>query len=117
MKRKTKLKIALFGLIVIPLSVMLIQGLMENQTAKEGNKVSVDYWLTVDGKQIDTSEGRGEFEFTVGAGQVIPGFDKTVTGMSVGEEKTVELSGKDAYTAGPLAGKTLTFKIILRDIA
>jgi len=36
--------------------------------------------------------------------------------MKVGEEKTVSLSGNDAYTAGPLAGKVLNFKVILREI-
>ena len=83
---------------------------------KDGDTVKVDYWLTVDGEQIDTSEGRGPFEFTVGAGQVIPGFDKAVTGMAVGETKEVKLSGEDAYTAGPLAGKVLNFKLTLLEI-
>jgi FKBP-type peptidyl-prolyl cis-trans isomerase (trigger factor) len=36
--------------------------------------------------------------------------------MKVGEEKIVVLTGNDAYTQGPLAGKDLTFKIILREI-
>ncbi len=89
---------------------------MADKVAKSGDTVAVDYWLTVEGKQIDTSEGRGLFEFKLGSGAVIPGFDNAVTGMSVGEEKTVTLSGKDAYEQGPLAGKTLSFKIILREI-
>ena len=90
---------------------------MGEQIAKTGDTVKVDYWLEVEGEQIDTSEGRGLFEFTIGAKEVIPGFDKAVTGMKVGEEKTVELSGTDAYTAGPLAGKVLNFRVILREIA
>ncbi len=96
--------------------VFAINLFMADKVASQGDTVAVDYWLTVDGNQIDTSEGRGVFEFTLGAGQVIPGFDKTVTGMKVGEEKTVSLSGNDAYTAGPLAGKVLNFKVILREI-
>jgi FKBP-type peptidyl-prolyl cis-trans isomerase (trigger factor) len=84
---------------------------------ENGDTVKVDYWLTVDGEQIDTSEGRGPFEFTVGAGQVIPGFDKTVMGMKVGETKEATLTGTDAYTAGPLAGKTLNFKITILSIS
>jgi FKBP-type peptidyl-prolyl cis-trans isomerase (trigger factor) len=79
----------------------------------DGNIVSVDYWLTVDGEQIDTSEGRGAFQFTVGAGEVIPGFDKAVKNLAVGETKDVVLTGNDAYTNGPLAGKELHFKIKL----
>ena len=85
-------------------------------SVKDGDTIKVDYWLTVDGEQIDTSEGRGPFEFTVGTGAVIPGFDKAVLGMKVGETKEITLSGKDAYTAGSLAGKTLHFKITVLEI-
>ena len=98
------------------LVAFLLVTLLNSSVAKQGDTVAVDYWLTADGKQIDTSEGRGVFEFTLGNGDVIPGFDKAVTGMKVGEEKTVVLTGNDAYTQGPLAGKDLTFKIILREI-
>ncbi len=112
--KKNEFKKIIFYLIV---SFIILFGLNNSMAQVEsGNTIAVDYWLTVEGKQIDTSEGRGLFEFTVGAGQVIPGFDKAVIGMNVGDEKTVELSGDDAYTAGPLAGKVLNFKIILREI-
>ena len=107
---------ALVGLVVLSLGFVYVQGDNMAKVAETGNRVAVDYWLTADGEQIDTSEGRGLFEFNLGAGEVIPGFDKAVTGMAVGEEKTVELSGADAYTSGPLAGKVLTFRIILRNI-
>ncbi len=103
-------------LILMILVAFLLVTLLNSSMAKQGDTVAVDYWLTADGKQIDTSEGRGVFEFTLGNGDVIPGFDKAVTGMKVGEEKTVVLTGNDAYTQGPLAGKDLTFKIILREI-
>ncbi len=88
----------------------------EIMSVKNGDTIEVDYWLTVEGKQIDTSEGRGPFEFTVGAGQVIPGFDKAAMGMEVGETKEVILEGEDAYMAGPLAGKILNFKMTLLKI-
>lgn len=98
------------------LLVSFLKNPMVDKVAKSGDTVAVDYWLTSEGEQIDTSEGRGVFEFALGSGAVIPGFDKAVTGMKEGEEKTVTLTGKDAYTTGPLAGKTLEFKIILREI-
>ncbi len=112
MKNKYKLALAT----VIAISFVFFGLSMVEKVAKQGDTVSVDYWLEVDGEQIDTSEGRGVFEFTLGAGKVIPGFDRTVTGMAIGEEKTVELSGTDAYMQGPLAGKILKFRVILRDI-
>ena len=114
--------IAILGIFAV---VFLVSGCMDGgsitggaiianeDVVKSGDVVQVDYWLTVDGKQIDTSEGRGPFEFSVDTGQVIPGFDKAVTGMKVGETKEVVLSGNDAYTSGPLAGKELNFKVTL----
>ncbi len=96
--------------------VFAINLFMADKVASQGDTVAVDYWLTVDGNQIDTSEGRGVFEFTLGAGQVIPGFDKTVYGMKVGEEESGTLSGNDAYTAGPLAGKGLDVIGMFREI-
>ena len=104
-----------FGLMA---AVLLVSGCLggEDMVVKSGDTVKVDYWLTVDGEQIDTSEGRGPFEFTVDSGQVIPGFDKAALGMAIGETKEVVLEGEDAYTAGPLAGKVLNFKIIILEI-
>ena len=113
-KKKT-LKLVGF-LSIIALSLFVLNGYMEDKVANQGDTVKVDYWLEVEGEQIDTSEGRGLFEFKLGAGQVIPGFDNAVTGMKVGEEKSIELSGADAYTQGPLAGKTLKFRLILRAV-
>lgn len=56
------------------------------------------------------------FSFVAGKGQVIKGFDKAVIGMKVGEEKTVTIPTEEGYSIGPLAGKILIFKIIVRDV-
>lgn len=66
--------------------------------AKAGDTVRIHYTGTLsDGSKFDSSEGRDPLEFTLGSGQVIPGFDKAVTGMTVGEEQTVEIPADDAY--------------------
>ena len=66
--------------------------------AKSGDTVRIHYTGTLsDGSVFDSSEGRDPLEFTVGSGQVIPGFDKAVDGMQVGEQKTVEIACADAY--------------------
>ncbi len=58
------------------------------------------------------------FEFTLGMGKVIAGFDKAVTGMKIGETKTVKIPPEEAYgNQGPLAGKTLNFEIKLVSIS
>lgn len=50
-----------------------------------------------DGTQFDSSVGREPLEFTVGAGQMIRGFDSGVLGMTVGEKKTIEIAPLDGY--------------------
>ncbi len=65
--------------------------------AQPGDKVQVHYTGKTEDEVFDTSEGRDPLEFTVGEGQVIPGFDDAVTGMEVGDSKTVTLPPEDAY--------------------
>lgn len=66
--------------------------------AKQGDTVKVHYTGKLDdGTVFDSSEGRDPLEFTVGSGQVIPGFDTGVTGMSAGESKTVKIPSVEAY--------------------
>ncbi len=144
--------------------------------AKSGDFVRVDYVLTVNGTVFDTSlrdvalrnnlSLGHSFEplgFTIGSGQVIPGFDVAATGMHIGEEKNFSIPPVDAYGEvdsskkilmaigavpvgtrlgdnvrlangqtgkvilinerdvlvdfnHPLAGKTLNFRIIMREI-
>lgn len=65
----------------------------------KGNTIKVHYEGTLDdGTVFDSSFTRGEpLEFTVGAGQLIAGFDEAVIGMSVNEEKTIHLEAAEAY--------------------
>ena len=66
--------------------------------AAKGNTVQVEYTGKLkDGSVFDSSVGREPLEFTVGAGQMIPGFDRAVLGMKVGESKTVTIPAADAY--------------------
>jgi peptidylprolyl isomerase len=66
--------------------------------AKDGNTVQIHYKGTLeDGTVFDTSRGRQPMEFTLGAGDVIVGFDKAVNGMRVGEVKTVTIPAAEAY--------------------
>lgn len=66
--------------------------------AKSGDTVRIHYTGTLDdGSTFDSSVGRDPLEFTLGSGQVIPGFDKAVTGMGIGDKKTVDIPPEDAY--------------------
>ncbi|MAQ92247.1 MAG: peptidylprolyl isomerase [Rhodothermaceae bacterium] len=69
-------------------------------TAQPGDVVSVHYAGRLDdGTPFDSSEGRAPLSFTLGAGQVVAGFDEAVTGMSVDEQKTVRMEPEAAYGA------------------
>jgi peptidylprolyl isomerase len=65
---------------------------------KEGDVVKVHYTgKMVNGEQFDSSIGREPLEFTVGAGQMIKGFDAAMPGMSLGEKKTINIAPEDGY--------------------
>jgi peptidylprolyl isomerase len=66
--------------------------------AETGNTVKVHYTGRLnDDTQFDSSAGRDPLEFTLGTGQVIPGFEEAVTGMGLGDSKTVTIPAEQAY--------------------
>jgi peptidylprolyl isomerase len=68
------------------------------EKAQQGDTVAVHYTGKLDSGEIfDSSEGRDPLEFTVGSGQVIPGFDQAVDGLEIGESREVRIEPDDAY--------------------
>jgi len=68
------------------------------QQVKKGDTVKVHYHgKLTNGTTFDSSEGREPLEFEVGGGMVIPGFDDGVTGMAIGEKKTIHIPADQAY--------------------
>lgn len=66
--------------------------------AKKGDEVKVKYTgRLADGTVFDSSEGRPPLEVVLGSGHVIQGFDEALTGMVVGEKKTVVIPVEKAY--------------------
>ena len=69
--------------------------------AQAGDNVKVHYKGTLpDGQLFDSSEGREPLAFQLGSGQVIKGFDDGITGMEIGEKKTIHIPNEHAY--GPV---------------
>jgi len=67
-------------------------------SAKTNDTVRIHYTGTLtDGTVFDSSNDREPFEFIIGQGMVIPGFENAVIGMSEGDEKTVSIPAEDAY--------------------
>lgn len=65
---------------------------------KSGDVVKVHYTgKLTSGEQFDSSAGREPLEFTVGAGQMIKGFDAALPGMVKGDKKTINIPAEDGY--------------------
>ncbi len=94
----------------------------KGEMAKVGDTVTVDYVGTLtDGTKFDSSIDRHQpFSFTLGAGQVIKGWDLGVVGMKIGEERKLTIPSDLAYGdagVGPIPGKaTLVFDVTLLKI-
>ncbi|CAN5728070.1 FKBP-type peptidyl-prolyl cis-trans isomerase [soil metagenome] len=97
----------------------------DGDEAASGQKVTVNYvgvaWSS--GEQFDASWDRGEpFEFRLGAGEVISGWDRGVAGMKVGGRRTLTIPpklGYGAHGAGGVirGGETLIFTVDLLDVS
>jgi len=62
-----------------------------------GSQVKMEYTLTVDGKEVDSSKGLGPMPFEFGKNMIVPGLEKAMAGMQAGEEKLVSVSPENAY--------------------
>jgi peptidylprolyl isomerase len=65
---------------------------------KNGDVVRVHYTARLsDGTEFDSTASRGPLELEIGAGQVLPGLDRRIDGMTVGELSTVTVPAEEAY--------------------
>ena len=101
---KSKLEVNVFRLSHMIIAVIVILGAVltgcnsTDGVAKNGDTVQVNYTgKLTNGSVFDSSIGRDPLEFTLGNDEMIPGFEKAVLGMKVGEKKTVTIPSDEAY--------------------
>jgi FKBP-type peptidyl-prolyl cis-trans isomerase len=94
----------------------------DGATAEVGSELTVHYvGILTDGTQFDSSVTRGQpFSFTLGAGQVIAGWDQGLVGMKEGGRRILIIPGELGYgprgTTGIPPNSTLIFEVLLLDV-
>jgi len=85
--------------VVSILFVMVNSGIAEEAAMMvgAGKEVAFHYTLTVDGQVADSSQGKEPLTYTHGGNQIIPGLEKALEGMKVGEKKSVTVAPEEAY--------------------
>ncbi|WP_430512012.1 trigger factor [Pannonibacter phragmitetus] len=88
----------------------------EGAVAENGDRVTMSYLGKLDGVPFDGGADENG-QLVLGSGQFIPGFEDGVLGMKQGEEKVISVTFPEDYPAAQLAGKEVTFDIVLKDVA
>jgi len=85
-------------LLVMTLTPATSQAADTKQTVTEGKNVSVEYTLTLDDKSvIESNVGKKPLTYTHGTRQIIPGLEKALEGLTVGDTKEVTVAPADGY--------------------
>jgi FKBP-type peptidyl-prolyl cis-trans isomerase SlyD len=70
---------------------------MSNEIVQDGQVVSMEYTLKVDGEILDSSNEAGPLQFLAGYGNIIPGLEKEMIGMKIGDSKNVVVRPEEGY--------------------
>jgi len=70
---------------------------MNKDTVQDGLVVSMEYSLSVDGEMLDSSKDEGPLQFLAGYDNIVPGLEREMKGMKIGESKDVVVSPADGY--------------------
>ena len=87
------------GIVLLAVGVFNLCAYADDPVVGPGKKVTLDYALTVDKKEVETSVGKAPLSYVVGARNIIPGLEAQLNGMHMNEEKVIDVAAKDAYGA------------------
>ena len=85
------------GLVLGVMACLSVRAFADDPVVGAGKKVTLDYTLTVDNKEVETSVGKTPLSYVVGSRNIIPGLEAQLNGMHVNEEKVINVAAKDAY--------------------
>lgn len=86
-----------------------------DRAAKLDDQANIDYQGLLDGTPFEGGTAQGH-ELVLGSGAFIPGFEEQVVGMTIGEEKDIDLTFPENYHAEELAGQPVVFKVKLNSL-
>lgn len=86
-----------------------------DRPAAEGDKVIVDFEGSIKGEPIENGKGE-QIPVVLGEGRMIEDFEKALTGVSAGDEKTFKVKYPKDYPAEDLAGKKAEFKAVVHEV-
>ena len=88
---------------------------IDSRPIADGDTIRLDYEGTIDG--VPFNGGKAEnAELVIGSGMFIPGFEEQLVGVSVNEEKDVEVTFPEDYHGKDVAGKTAVFHCVIHKI-
>ena len=91
----------IFAAVILGALGILIGGhsLLATQPLKieKGKKVTLGYKLFVDGSLLETADLKNPFFYTHGEKQIVPGLEKNLSGLHVGDKKTIHVAPEEAY--------------------
>lgn len=85
------------------------------RAAASGDRVNINYAGTVDGEAFEGGTADGQ-QLVLGSGQMIPGFEDGIVGLSAGEQKTIDVTFPEDYQAEELKGKAAQFAITVNKV-
>lgn len=87
-----------------------------DRPAKSGDSVVIDFIGFMDGNKFNGGSAEGHLIECLGSGNMVPGFEEQIEGMTAGEKKSINITFPDDYHADFLASKNATFEITLHSI-
>ncbi|MEM9705125.1 MAG: trigger factor [Pseudomonadota bacterium] len=87
----------------------------DGAAAEDKDMVLIDFLGKLDGEPFEGGEGKDQ-ELVLGAGRFIPGFEEQLVGVKAGDEKVINVTFPEDYTAEDLAGKETTFDITVKAV-
>ena len=87
---------------------------VEDRAAQMGDTANIDFDGFLEGERFDGGKSEG-YDLELGSNSFVPGFEEQVVGMSIGEEKDLDITFPEQYHEG-LAGKAVVFKVKLNSL-